>query len=459
VASAVGGAERCAALTAAAMVHNLAGRWAQALALAEQALQAATAEGSLAETAAAAGAIDTLDAERARGLALSQLGRPAEAVDTLRGALARAGTCAPARRRIELQAALAYALNMLNRLGECSEVLQRTITLAAQEGDLLEVMSNRQNLAALQAARGRAADGLAHARAAQQLRDQLGDAAGPHGPMNQMAMGSFCIQLGRYGEALALLEAVLPVMQQQLPFAVPAVHNFLAQLWLLLGQWGRARALLEPAADPDPNGQHGLRRAVLRARLQRWQALQLARGVALPGESADESAVEPTEGHAALATELQQALQAAPPGVDERQQLVARLELSRVQPGGEALALVRQVQQRAAELQADGIVLHARQLELQHLLPLDPDHALRLARELARAPEDVVPTDGYLPELWWLLACCAAREGRPAQQAHWLQQARRWIEAAAAGLPAGLRSRFLQGHPMQARVLAARSAA
>jgi len=131
-----------------------------------------------------------------------------------------------------------------------------------------------------------------------------------------------------------------------------------------------------------------------------------------------------------------------------------KLELNHFAPLPRALAFVRAVRSAALAQELEGLAPHALQREVDLLLAADPERARRLAHELAEAPEQVVPTDGYRADLWLLQARCAGLQGDPQAQTRWLGKAVEWIAACAENLPAGLRQRFLTVNPHNISVAA-----
>jgi DNA-binding SARP family transcriptional activator len=412
---------RIAALQSLALVHMMASRWPETRDCAADAIARAAVLGH-SELA--------LDAARLHGQAQAQLGRAAEAVRALQELQAAVERVGSLRQRYEQRTALAYALNLCARPADSAAALREAIELAGQAGDLAEVMSSLVNLASCEVTMGRVASALEHARAAHAMRERVGGDDGPHALINAMNMGVMAAQLGRFDEALALLEPAPQQLQGVGAVWQANASNHLAALWLTLGQWHRAEALLKDPADSlAPTLRR--RRAVLRARLARW------RGDAAAASPAPPSAL------AALEAELGAAGDAG-----GRELAAVRLEASRWVERARALALVREVRRDAEAAGMAGLALHALQREVELLLAVDPQRAFEMAARLAAAGPDLAATEGYLPEVMLVLAQACLAQGVRADAERALARAREWIAAAAATLPAGLRRAFVENHPV-----------
>jgi DNA-binding SARP family transcriptional activator/tetratricopeptide (TPR) repeat protein len=420
-------AQRMAALVGLALVHAFAGQPRDVLAASEQALEAAGGE---------AGAPVLLDARRLRAHALSQLGRAPDAVAELRALQPLVDAGGSLRRRYQQRSSLAYALNLCARPLECDSALLETIALAREAGDLAEVMSSLANLAVSQLNSGRAAQALEHALAARALRERVGAGEGPHMAINDMNTGVMACLVGRFDLALELLERAPERLAPIGELWVAIARRHLAAMWLVLGQPYRAAPWIDDPLAAD-NPVVARRSAVLLARLAR------ARG-------ADPAAV------AATLSVATAALRAAATVKDTAS---FDLETSRLVERTVALELVRGVQRDATGAGLEGLALHARVREIELLLDVDPGHAAALAVSLDAAAADLVLTDGYLPELWLTAARAARAAGDLERARESLRRGGDWIDAAAGRLPAGLRSPFLEGNPVNRALRAALAAA
>lgn len=406
-------AERVDLLSASALVQLYAGRCPQALAHGEEAIALAAALGEPARA---------IDAQRVCGQAQAQMGQVAAGVARLRSVLGLLQAPGTDRQRYETTAALAYALNQGHQLTEAAQALTETIRLAAQAGDLAEVMISRRNLAAIELVRGYADSALEQAQAADLLAGHAAAALGPHEAMNTLAKGAASQLAGQYGVALELLQAAQQALQGVGAWQAAVATNQLASLWLQLGQWHRAAPLL--CGDISPGDNQNLvasRRLTLQARLARCRA-----------------AAEP----AALAEQLTQGLRRFEGHTDERQLAALRLELSRSAPLETSLLAVRAVRDYAKALELQGLVLQATLREADLLLAVDPGHADVLAAQLRARPAGLYPMDGYLPEVWLVCARVALAHSRADEARPLLHQAARWIAQASATLPPALRRTF-----------------
>lgn len=410
--------QRMAALTGLALTCLMAGDAPGVLKASEEAL-------ALGE----AGEDDPLlfDARRLRAHALAQTGRAAEAAADLRARQAAVDAAGSLRQRYELRSALAYALNLDSQPLACSAVLREVIELANAAGDLAEVMSSLVNLAASELVTGHAARALAHARAARALGERVGTPDGPHAAINDMNAAVMAAQVGQLGEALVELEGALArLVALGGPVWAANARNHLAALWLTLGQPHRVNALID---DPQAASQPVIarRRALLRARIAQLQ----------PGAD-----------RAGIAARLEAEIAACGTGAVAKDAAALHLELSRLVEPARALALVRAVQHEAEPAGLAGLALHGRMREIDLLLSTDPAQAAARAATLEGDAADLVPIGGYLPELWLVAARAARAVGDGALAQARTARGLAWVEAAAAGLPAGLRGMFLTANPV-----------
>jgi DNA-binding SARP family transcriptional activator/tetratricopeptide (TPR) repeat protein len=413
--------EQIAALAVRAQAHLIAGEWQatidvahRAVALAQQLRQPALA----------------IDCQRQIGVALSQAGSAADAVARLRDAEPLVESQGTLTQRYEHRAALAYALNAADQPRASAQALEQACALAGEAGDLAEVMASTSNLAGAVSALGRIDQALTLARQAHALTDRLGDPGGLQPTVNLMNLGMFAAQLGRYREALAALEQALAGLRRVgSTMWVGTAENHLAALWITLGQTARAVPLLaSDAADANPST--ASRRELLRARVDRLHGRD-ATG-RLTGELA----------------RLQ-------PRTKPRVLFGIRLELSRMLPTVEALDVVRAVRRAAAEVEYEGMVLHALAREVDCLTAIDPGHAAELAGEAVSRSDGCWPTDGYLPEVWLVCARALRAAGRPVEAHALVDRGRAWIDAAATEhLDPPLRAAFRTRNPVNRELLA-----
>jgi DNA-binding SARP family transcriptional activator len=413
--------EQIVALTIDAQTRLIAGEWQAAIDEARAAVELAA---GLSEPALA------IDCQRQIGVALSQLGQAAAAVEHMRATepLVRAhGTTA---QRYEHLSALAYALNAADQPRASAQALETACALAQENGDLAEVMACTSNLAGAVSALGRIDEALRLARRAHALNDRLGDVVGLQPTVNLMNVGMFASHVGEYRDALRALEQALDGLRRAgSRMWIGTAENHLAALWITLGQPARAGQLLaSDAAEGNPSTRS--RRQMLIGRIER-----------LRGEDPRQRLTQALADLAALAK--------------PRLQFGLQLELSRGLPAVEALALLRTVQRAAAAIEFEGVVLYALMREVDVLTSIDPDHAATLATQTIARTVDCWPMDGHLPELWLVCARALAAAGRRTEANDVARRGQAWIEAAARDhIDAPLRQAFLERNPIHAQLRA-----
>ena len=250
--------------------------------------------------------------------------------------------------------------------------------------------------------------------------------------ITEAILGRFYTELGRYGEAVALLEATLAKHQGITGYGVKFVtQSCLSFLYLTLGQVARATAVL---VDPGPDAAPAARRAYLTARIrlamhQGQPALHLAR----------------------------EALHVAELEGNSLPQLSMRALLSRLMPPDEG-----------ARIALDGCA-RARELNLQaSLWPLtlaacdalrragQSRLAAKHARALATRCDQFTPNFFYAPEYWQVAAMALRDDGDHSAADAALRSAKRWIvEVALPNVPAEFHSSFLERNAVNAWILRA----
>lgn len=359
-----------------------------------------------------------LEALVLRGAGEAHAGQRDAALATLQGCRAQADRLArPALQRL-YWSMYGFVLVYADRRHEAAAAFERSVALSLQQGEWAEAMTDLANHAGTLAQLGQVEKALALSRQAEQLRARLGptDAvAALHSRMNEAVL---CARLGCYAAALPALQEVVPAFQASgAAVWAAAAENHLANLWLALGQWARARALLAVPIEPGHTGH--LRRVVLQARLAR--AL----------------------GHAG--TEVLGPLQQQA-GAAARESAVNRLgwalAVAELLPPEAALAAARQAGQEATAAQLDGLAQHARLCHAEALLALNRRAAAqRMARQVLAARAAGCHAHDMAPgEFWWrLLRCLPAAEARQA-----LQQGQAWLQATAAReVPDAFRDAFV----------------
>jgi len=321
---------------------------------------------------------------------------------------------------------------MFVRLGRHAEALvefERARVLYAQHACHLRLVMVEQQMAVLLASRGYAADGLAAAERALSLAGRIEVAPDVLGHCH-LARAIALRALGRYAEALAVLDALIPVLEAAQTWVLARVQLELAQLFLELGRTDRASFLLARVREGNllPAGERP-RLTALELLLKASAADHVAAGDTAPALAvANDAAVEPRR-----RCELLRALALCAHGA-ERQ---ARLE-------------------RALRLAAEGDLPHehctARALLARDLARAGQAGAAAELMRMAVADEAIVPA-GYPPAV---LECAVEvwQAAGEAERAHeTLRRVLEWIDAAGRGLPDELRASFVERNPVNRRLL------
>jgi tetratricopeptide (TPR) repeat protein len=417
-------AERLDALIAHANVQLMAVEYDQAIETAREAID-------LARTLDAPWR--AYDAALLLAIGLAQAQRATEGVAVLEPFRQLVESDGDPPRRYKFWSNLAYVLQVANRRQQCVHALTQAIALAEELGDLAEVQTCTSNLAGAMANLGRVEEGLRLAERAYQLRERLGDLNSVPSAAVDSQLGQLLMAAGKYGRALAHLDAAARCFREAghaLWLAV--VENHLADTLLALGQHTRAHQALSPVNTGVLVGTR-VRRLLIEARLER------------------------AEGRSPRA-KLQQAIDLLGDG-DPQMFVLTRLEASRDLAPREAAELCAALHARAAEIEHLGIATKARLLRCEFLLrDGDLQSALTEVRSVAARSGDAGPWDMYRPEAWWIEFQVLDAAGETAAALDALRAAVAWIHGnALPDMPAEFRDSFLSRNPVNRAVLAAAS--
>jgi len=233
-------------------------------------------------------------------------------------------------------------------------------------------------------------------------------------------------QIGRLGEAIALVEEHLPAFDAQQLRMGGRLRLELTQLLIYVGRADLAgRALARALASGT----------LLPADRLRGRCLELQLRALRPDDGKDSVALAPAEGDAEprLRCEMLRASAALAP-VDERAVLL-----------DQALRLAQQY-----ELLDERPVAQA--LLAQQLRAAGQTHAAAELIRIAVADAEVVPA-GYPPAVWVTAFEVLSAAGDAVGAARQWERANAWVESAAQGLPAPLRESFLQRNAVNRRLL------
>jgi DNA-binding SARP family transcriptional activator len=321
---------------------------------------------------------------------------------------------------------------MLSRLGRHVEALaqfERARELYGRHEHHLRLAMVEQQSAVILVSRGHAGEGLVAAERALSLAQRV-DVSLDVEAHCHLARAMALRALGRYAEALAVLEAIQPRLASARVWVLARVQVEQAHLFLDLGRPDRARFLLARARDD------GLLPAGERPRL-------VALDLLLRAAAKDAFAAADIEAAQAVVNDAT---------VEPRRRCEILRALAHCAQGAGRQARL----EHALRLATDADLPHehctARALLACDLARAGQAGAAAELMRMALADEAIVPA-GYPPAVLecavevWQAAGDAERAGGM------LRRALDWIEAAGRGLPDELRSSFFERNPVNRRLL------
>lgn len=360
---------------------------------------------------------------------LCDLRRAGEAIALLEPLRAWIDTTATEEQRWDHASALALALDYANRLGEAVPVWQRALEIAqgAHRHDL--AWQTLQDLGSTHAKTGRVRLAVELGLQSRHLARAGGEPAQGREFEAQVVLGHRLRDLGRYGEAVSLLEEGLAYFRNGGATSwVASIENRLGQAFVQLGQAARAQPLLaSPHADSLP--------ALAAVRLlQRADAARLFGGDAL--------------------SPVREALARLPDRQDVYHRL-ATLFASAIVPPDEGESLATGTAAWASAHQRHGLALAAHVRAAGCALTQDaPLRARPHAEAALHLAQDFEPDSFYLPELWLVSARVFAACGDDAESAAALQAGAAWVmRVHDAHVPAPFRDSFLHRNPVNRELL------
>ena len=364
-------------------------------------------------------------AHMGRGTALANLGRESEAVVDFEQMAALGASLRNAEVEGAGHAARGSVLVRLGRIDEGLAAFAIARPLFERGNNLLRLMVLDQQMAVVLSGQGRAGAALATAERALLLAERLEPTIDVQ-VLLWLARVMPLRQLGRYAEALALLEQQLPGVAASGSWVSARFRLEMAQLYVDLGRADRAHQQLV-AAQAVPGSPQAERDRALAIELQ-LRALRPARGEPLPPPLGAQA--EPRRRCAVL-----RALAALVPAEQRLPLLDRAFDLARDTGLADEVHAVGAL--RAHALAAVGRVAEAVS-----------------AMRAALPPADIVPA-GYPPTLFVAAAEVLAAGGE-ADAAHAaLGRALNWLGEAVHGLPAELRSSLLERNDANRRLLQA----
>jgi DNA-binding SARP family transcriptional activator len=336
--------------------------------------------------------------------------------------------------RADFHGALAGVLGFCDRLRPAIDAARQAVAELRAADRQARTLPMLSNMGLLMHWRGELDEARAVLHEAGQLRDRM------HGRgsalMIDLHLGAVLRDRGEYAEAHQTLSAVLDEWRASLDQGgdmhtdVVICENHLAQLWLSLGQPGRAIDLL--ASDET-----GLalrfrgRRVALRLRAARFQGVQAPDLLAQAREMVT--------------------LHDSP-----YNRTLLELEVAAALPAAEALPVYERLLGDRVSLERPGLLMHvaARAAEAESKSGRGPD-AARHAAQAQDLLATCAPFDIERAEVWWIVAAAMRSAGDEASADALLRHGAAWLRKAAQQFVAEpWREGFLQGNPANRRLLA-----
>jgi tetratricopeptide (TPR) repeat protein len=364
--------------------------------------------------------------------ALAEHRRAADAVALLESMTAAANSeGAPDELRWDHAAALALSLDYANRLGDAVPVWRASLELARRmkRNDL--AWQSISNLASTHAKMGRVQLAVELSLQARQLARSDGEEMQGRKMQGQMTLAHRLRDLGRYAEAVPLLEEALALFRRNggSRSDAAAIEHRLAQAFQQLGQPARSQQLLQIDHVQLPLGL-AVMRQVHRADL----AHQLGGDALTPMRAALALQPDPNDIYHRIATLFASAIVPA----DEGEALATGLAAWASAHQRQGLALAGHIRAARCALAQD-----AARRALPHV-----EAALRLA-------QDHQPESFYLPELWLVAARVLHALGRAADAEVALRDGLAWVQRVSEQhVPAPFRDSFRQRNPVNRELFA-----
>jgi DNA-binding SARP family transcriptional activator len=321
---------------------------------------------------------------------------------------------------------------MLIRLGRHAEALalfERARVLYARHECHMRLAMAEQQTAVILVSRGFAVAGLAAAERALSLAERIEVAPDVQGHCH-LARAIALRALGRYAEALSVLEAATPALEAGQTWVLARVQLEQAHLFVDLGRPDRARFLLTRVLESG-----------------RLQAGERPRLVAL------ELLLKAGPDKVVTAADIGNALAVADDSsVEPRRRCEILRALAHCAHGAERQARLEQALRLAAAGDLPHELCTVRVLLASDLARAGQAGAAAELMRMALTDRDVVPA-GYPPAVLECAVEVWQVAGEPEHAQETLQRALDWIERAQRGLPDELRASFCDRNPVNRRLL------
>jgi DNA-binding SARP family transcriptional activator/tetratricopeptide (TPR) repeat protein len=366
---------------------------------------------------------------RIEGVALCQVNRHREAIELLQPLAAAAMEKPQGGENAGLLCDFSTALIACDKSAQAHRVLQaaRDVALAAHDASTLYHVHT--NLAWCTYCLGQLIDSTEHYEQARRIYAKLGNDRPPQ-TKHEMGLARQYRELGRYAEALALIEATVSEQSAGNNAALLTISTVeQSALYVVLGQSVKARQVLvapSGAVAGSIRGAHLFALARI-AQLERRKFRPLI-------EEAIECVTE--EGRPFYT-------------------LLLQLELCAALGPSEAAALALKIGAQSEQLDLQCLALPSKAIAASALLAAgEVVHATQLAGKLSALLETSAPIGLYAPRYWWIISQVFAEAGDAGSAHIALERARRWIlDQALPCVPAAYRDSFLHRNPVNRDVL------
>lgn len=387
----------------------------------------AAAEASRAVDAAESHPAPQTDARAIQAQALAQCGQfdAAQHAATLAMTAARDG--GDPWQTLRVMQASSFVAYSAGQIGDALRYQREAVALAERIGHRYEAAAGAGHVAALLAIVGDVPGSHEQARSAAVWHRHVGiDADSTHGSVNDRVLGAAAAARGRFDEALECMQrAVKAAGPHAAPGARTKAQLGLASIWLSLGRFDRARAVVEEIAhDPEPS----------RQAQAHWVLARAAEGFG-----------EPAQHHWTAIARL---------ATQHAEVPLMRSFWFEWSYQGDATDVIERMRRVRAECEAKELTGTARMFAWRELArwldvpgPAAVVAGIELAGQLAPHVEHGLNARCLPTAVWHDLARAYARADDVAARAACLAAGAAWVDAALPHVPDDCRDSFLHANP------------